>query len=405
MIEDIKSWLEGLNSEWYVYLKRLSANDTGLTGGHQVGIYLPKEAGRLIFPEIQRIDCKNPDANLKANVDSHSLPEQTVRVIYYNNKHFEKKKNGRDEQRITQWKQGVGETPVQDVESTGALCIFAFHLLDKNKNSDYLRVWVCRNPEEENYIENLTGEIEPGEWLCRRYDHLLGGMFSLPTAPSIQYSLPEKWAKVFPTGREIIEFISRNFKYDDLGVDRRLIKRRHKEFSVFRAVEDLHLLEIIGNGFSSVESFVELANSVSNRRKSRSGTSLELHLENVFIEEGLNKYGTQCVTEGKKKPDFLFPGCDAYHDSSWPDTKLRMLAVKTTCKDRWRQILNEANRIDSPFLFTLQEGVSENQFEEMRSEGVSLVVPSPLHSKYPESIRNKLFSLGDFIKSTKNLFL
>ena len=44
---------------------------------------------------------------------------------------------------------------------------------------------------------------------------------------------------------------------------------------------------------------------------------------------------------------------------------LRMLAVIFTCKDRWRQILNEAYRIEQCHLITLQESQSENQFREI----------------------------------------
>ena len=80
-----------------------------------------------------------------------------------------------------------------------------------------------------------------------------------------------------------------------------------------------------------------------------------------------------------------------------------MLAVKTTCKDRWRQIINEASRINYKHLFTLQEGVSVNQFNEMCSENVVLVVPEKLKDKYPEEIRNKLLSLSDFIQEIKAL--
>lgn len=80
-----------------------------------------------------------------------------------------------------------------------------------------------------------------------------------------------------------------------------------------------------------------------------------------------------------------------------------MLAVKTTCKDRWRQAINEADRIDKIHLFTLQEGVSVNQFQEMKDAGVTLIVPKPLHIKYPEKIRNELMSLSDFILEIKNI--
>ena len=83
--------------------------------------------------------------------------------------------------------------------------------------------------------------------------------------------------------------------------------------------------------------------------------------------------------------------------------KLRMLAAKTTCKDRWRQILNEADRIQVKHLLTLQEGVSENQFREMCGSGVRLVVPEGLHHAYPGAVRPELLSLEKFIKSLRLL--
>ena len=35
--------------------------------------------------------------------------------------------------------------------------------------------------------------------------------------------------------------------------------------------------------------------------------------------------------------------------------------VKSTCKDRWRQVLSEADRIPNKHLFTLEAAISENQ--------------------------------------------
>jgi len=74
-----------------------------------------------------------------------------------------------------------------------------------------------------------------------------------------------------------------------------------------------------------------------------------------------------------------------------------MLAVKTTVKDRWRQILNEANRIEKKHLLTLQEGVSIKQFQEMVNVGVQLVVPTPLKKKFPRSVQEHLQSVESFI--------
>jgi len=78
-----------------------------------------------------------------------------------------------------------------------------------------------------------------------------------------------------------------------------------------------------------------------------------------------------------------------------------MLAVKTTCKDRWRQILDESARIRIKHLLTLQEGVSENQFRQMKEANVQLVVPQRLISKYPESIRSELLTFNMFLNYIK----
>lgn len=78
-----------------------------------------------------------------------------------------------------------------------------------------------------------------------------------------------------------------------------------------------------------------------------------------------------------------------------------MLAAKTTCKDRWRQILNEADRIPIKHLITLQEGVSEAQYREMRDAGVRLVVPEQVMSSYPDEVRSSLLSLEGFLAQVR----
>ena len=65
--------------------------------------------------------------------------------------------------------------------------------------------------------------------------------------------------------------------------------------------------------------------------------------------------------------------------------------------------MNEADRIETKHLLTLQEGVSENQFREMRDANLQLVVPAPLHRHYPESIRGQLMSLSQFVSEVKSL--
>ena len=92
------------------------------------------------------------------------------------------------------------------------------------------------------------------------------------------------------------------------------------------------------------ESLLEYAKSVLNRRKSRAGKGLENHLEKLFISRNI-KFSRTPLTEGKSRPDFLFPSIEAYKELQTPEELLHMLGVKTTCKDRWRQILVEADRL------------------------------------------------------------
>ncbi len=160
----------------------------------------------------------------------------------------------------------------------------------------------------------------------------------------------------------------------------------------------------IERGFADIESFISRAQTILQRRKARPGHSLELHAREIFLEERMvegTDFTHQPESDPGKKPDFLFPSQAAYKDQSFPADRLRMLAVKTTCRDRWRQILNEADSIPRKHLLTLQEGVSEPQFAEMVRAGVQLVVPSGLVGKLPKAVRPHLQTLTGFIAELK----
>ncbi|WP_312044224.1 type II restriction endonuclease [Erwinia sp.] len=393
------NWLlEIAGGNYFVYIKRLSANDTGATGGHQVGLYFPSVIFQRLFPSINHTRELNPSVVLTAHVLSHDCPDSEARATYYNSRYFGKTRN---EKRITRWGRG---SPLQDPENTGAVTLLAFRLDEHGGDSTAVDIWVCVSPDEEDIIEAAIGEVIPGTLISGAAGQLLGGL-SLQQAPvNHKYIIPEDWKHRFPSGNDIIYYAAGHYLRRTLDPDEQLIDRRRVEYDIFLQVEELHVLDIIRKGFDTVDEFIALANSVSNRRKSRAGKSLELHLEHLFIEHGLRHFDTQAVTEGNKKPDFLFPSAEAYHDAEFPAENLRMLAVKTTCKDRWRQILNEANRIYPVHLFTLQEGVSQAQYREMQAEGVRLVVPASLHKKYPETVRAELMTLGTFIAELIGLY-
>ncbi len=145
------------------------------------------------------------------------------------------------------------------------------------------------------------------------------------------------------------------------------------------------------------DAFMKLAMSFQQRRKSRAGSALENHLEAVFGAHGVT-YSRTAVTENNLRPDFVLPSIQHYRDATFPAARLTVLAAKTTCKDRWRQILNEAARVEIKHLLTLEPSISENQTAEMRLERVQLVLPKSLHATYAAIQRPWLMSMKMFIE-------
>ena len=78
-----------------------------------------------------------------------------------------------------------------------------------------------------------------------------------------------------------------------------------------------------------------------------------------------------------------------------------MLGVKSTCKDRWRQVLAEADRVDEKHLLTLEPSISIAQTDEMRDKKLSLVLPTALRTSYTPTQRGWLMNLTDFIGVVK----
>lgn len=180
-----------------------------------------------------------------------------------------------------------------------------------------------------------------------------------------------------------------------------------REEILFRTLERYLIADRLQKGFSDgtsgtvdVDGFMNFSLSVQNRRKSRAGSGLENHLEEIFKGCGI-RYSRSAFTECKKNPDFLFPGSYAYHDPLFESLNLTMLGVKTTCKDRWRQVLSEAARINEKHLFTLETAISEHQTDEMKSDRLQLVLPSSLYKTYTTSQQSWLKSLSGFINIVK----
>lgn len=376
--------IESAVSSEVSFCKFLSANDTGATGGHQSGVLISMSAKDMLFDEklpFDNILKKNVKITWQDDVITESV------FTYYSSKR---------ELRITKFGKGF---EIISPSKTGSLFV-----MTKQSSCDY-KVYILDTEDE---IEDFLGTFGIGatETNCmfgpsgiHNQDVKEKAINDFISSLKVDFPETEYMSKA---ARDISDFVYNHKEQIITNPDKKIIEWTSTEYALFRAIEEHIYGEIIRSGFDSVEKFVSVANSLMNRRKSRAGKSLEHHLEAIFGANDI-KYDSQAITEGKKKPDFIFPSIKAYHDSTYPINKIVTLAAKTTCKDRWRQILNEADRLkdEYKYLCTLQQGISPNQMDEMENEKVILVVPKPYISCYPKSRQDRIWTVSRFVKYIK----
>lgn len=373
------------------FCKFLAANDTGKTGAHQYGIYIAKSAFSVLF-DTPGVIGENKDRweRITWNDDF----ETDNRFVFYGS--FGRKT--KSEYRITNFGDGF---PFFGVEYTGALFI-----LVRGYEGCY-KGYVLNSEDEIDQFLNAFG-MTPAET-----NRLISGHTVRPEAHETveidQYiaSLEE----AFPSSEELSAAARRIqdavFDHKELIIsnpDQKLLEWTDLEFRLFKALEYSRYSDLISRPFDTVDEFVATANQVLNRRKSRAGKSLEHHLAAIFAGNSL-QFQEQAITEGRKKPDFLFPSQEAYHNRDYPVEQLISLAAKTTCKDRWRQVINEADRLRGrpKYLCTLQQGISTAQLDEMQKEQVILVVPRPFIAKYPKERQDRIWTLEQFVRFAREV--
>lgn len=204
----------------------------------------------------------------------------------------------------------------------------------------------------------------------------------------------------FPRGLDFTTYSVSTLKDLDWAFDPdgSLLACYEREEMLFKVFER-HLLEKdlapYLNGQLDVDGVLKTTMSTFQRRKSRAGTAFEHQLEFLFKGRGI-RYSAQPYTEGKSKPDFIFPSIECYRDSSFPSANLTMLGAKTTIKERWRQVLEEADRIDCKHLITLEPAVSTDYTNAMRDCKLQLVIPAQLFPTYTLLQQDWLMDVGSF---------
>lgn len=217
-----------------------------------------------------------------------------------------------------------------------------------------------------------------------------------------------RFAGRFPTTREFSQLARDTCERvnPNEGPDNALEVWLSHEEALFRRLELQAVRERLTAGFAvdndvDVEGFLKYSLGVQNRRKSRMGRAFEHHLAALFDSWQI-RYVQNAITENRQKPDFLFPDLTTYLSAPSDDPLLMMLGVKSTCKDRWRQILPEAGKIEFKHLATIEPSISEFQTEQMQAYNVQLVVTKSVAKTYTEKQQDWLWSIADFLGEVKN---
>lgn len=363
------------------FCRYITGNDTGKTGSHQAGFYIPKEAARLLFDaSVKRGENKDKYVDIKWQDDlvTHS------RFVYYGS-------GTRNEFRITRFGK---DFPWLDDTHVGDLLVIAQQsseeyyawILSSDEDIDGFLDFFNLSPDDTNRLIKKDAEENHDEELNKLLLSFTNKLEVFPSTEAMAKEARDSYNQSFKINADAIAS----------NPDEMIVKWIDVEYSLFQMVEKKIYMPIIEKPFENIQFFIEIANKILNRRKSRAGKSLEHHLAAIFDASNI-VYEKQVITEENKRPDFIFPSGDCYHNFQFPSDLLVSLAAKTTCKDRWRQVINEANRIDEKHLFTLQQAISKNQLKEMQDEHVHLVVPHKYIRNYPREFQQQIMDLGQFV--------
>lgn len=367
------------------FCRFITANDVGSTGSHQAGFFIAKSGASLLFDELGEKGA-NKEKVVKIKWQDDFTTDS--RFVYYG-------RGSRNEYRITRFGRNF---PFLTEENVGNLLVLA-----KVDEDDYLGFVLAHDEDIETFFScfnlssgttnrliELHGNTFPKQKLQSLFEKVLAQCPNLPETRKMGSLARDCYNQAYAISeKEIVE-----------TPDQILMSWIDAEYSLFRNFEEKLYKPIYSQPFDNCQVLIDFANQILNRRKSRAGKSLEHHLAAIFTWAKL-KFEEQVITEDNKKPDFIFPDGISYHNLLFPADKLVFLGAKTTCKDRWRQVLNEADRIERKYLFTLQQGISKNQLREMKHEHLTLVVPAQYKSSFAKEYQDEILSLHSFISMVR----
>jgi hypothetical protein len=396
-MESLRQYFTGVA---YKYLSRVDTKTSGTSNQHEIGSN--KLISILENPDMKITHFDGEFLYLDDNDESDDPLRASGRLSWYDPRRKTKRKG-------QEFRLYYPANSVTSRMTEGDFCIFA-----KQPNDT---VWIIIAPPESTAERQLRWlfdiDVMPNDddLTVQRVDIHRGVSMAeamILESLGLEVRLDEKvWLKkliskfglLYPKTTIFSSFARKTCKQKVdplLDPDGALTAWMEHEEILFRTLEREIVQKQLDTGFESVDHFISFSLSVQNRRKSRVGHALEHHLAAIFEVHKI-PFERQATTENRTKVDFLFPSSIEYHDSLFPVEKLIMLASKSSCKDRWRQVLAEAARIKKKHLLTLEPAISAHQTKEMESLNLQLVVPKKMLATYTATQQEWVMDVSSYI--------
>lgn len=285
------------------FCKFITGNETGTTGSHQAGFYIPRDSSRF-FMKKRGQKGDNTDSNITINW--HDYTETKSRIIYYGN-------GTRNEYRLTRFGRGF---PFLNDENVGDLLIII-----PEKIYEYYSAFVLHMENEiDDFLNNFNlSPIDTNQVITLELQSTASNLFDIihPIIENLtDFPNTEDMAKIARKVAGQYHPSKGSICSQKVTSDSQLVCWLFVEYEIFQSIENKIYKKYTIKPFPTVKELVKTANSILNKRKSRAGRALEHHLRHLFMDHNLN-FTWQATTEGRKKPDFIFPEVKYYFDDRY----------------------------------------------------------------------------------------
>lgn len=397
-IELVNALLHGADS---VFVKRLARNDRSwadLANCHQGGPYIPSAIqDKGFFPKLaQRPDHPHIfDAYIPTWWPQTGARKRS-HIVHYSNKGREYHFTGVPKpvfrglapaSLLLVARKGEGDERIwwgMTLDSEGEAAAYVEDLLelDSSFRADIFDADEIRRKQDglDDFERMLLEAVTRGN--LPEVLHTLGGM---PSPAEIAREAQQRYMAAhglhslnpyeMEAPGDAVRIISRDIEFAIYRAHERRIRAAQLLSELF--AEGTTLANVV---ITAVRRFTDLYGlflSASQQRKARAGQSFELHIRRLLADGGL-PFDEQ-ATVGRTRPDFLLPSSKAYRQGGTGDGGAIVLSLKTTLRERWKQVIKEMRGCPL-YLATVDDRIASSAIEEMADSGITLVVPESLKS-------------------------